>query len=201
MLANILKEKRKELALTQQDVAEQLNVTRQTVSSWELGKNIPDVSSLIELSELYDISLDYMLKGDKQVTEKLKKDTVELKWFRFLTKTTLVIIAIIVMFAIPLSTLVIVGIYIYLTVFKKQEINIITRVKESSAMKKSSNDVVQACEDSLSIIGGVAVFYVVVSFFTKTTQIIVEERNKVMIMILFVGMAIGRYIQYKKNNS
>ena len=51
MLNEILKEKRKELDLTQQNVADHLNVTRQTVSSWEVGKSFPDISTLIKISD------------------------------------------------------------------------------------------------------------------------------------------------------
>ena len=58
MLNEILKEKRKELDLTQQNVADHLNVTRQTVSSWEVGKSFPDISTLIKISDFYQLSLD-----------------------------------------------------------------------------------------------------------------------------------------------
>ena len=61
MLNEILKEKRKELDLTQQHVADHLNVTRQTVSSWEVGKSFPDISTLIKISDFYQLSLDYII--------------------------------------------------------------------------------------------------------------------------------------------
>lgn len=63
VLSKILKHRRIELGLTQKEVAEKLNVTHQTVSSWETGKSIPDVPTIITLSEFYSLSLDYMLKG------------------------------------------------------------------------------------------------------------------------------------------
>lgn len=77
MFSKILREKRKELNLTQQEVAEQLNVTRQTVSNWEVGKSYPDVPTLIEISNFYNLSLDYMLKGDVELMNKIKKDSTE----------------------------------------------------------------------------------------------------------------------------
>lgn len=83
MFSKILKEKRKELNLTQQEVADQLNVTRQTISNWEVGKSYPDIPTLIEISNFYNLSLDYMLKGDEQFMEKVKKDT---KLFKSLKK-------------------------------------------------------------------------------------------------------------------
>ncbi len=82
MLNEILKEKRKELDLTQQHVADHLNVTRQTVSSWEVGKSFPDISTLIKISDFYQLSLDYMLKGDVNLMKKIKKDTNDLKKYQ-----------------------------------------------------------------------------------------------------------------------
>jgi len=75
MLNEILKEKRKELDLTQQNVADHLNVTRQTVSSWEVGKSFPDISTLIKISDFYQLSLDYMLKVVPKILWKLPKIT------------------------------------------------------------------------------------------------------------------------------
>lgn len=198
MLAEILKEKRKEFKLTQQDVANQLNVTRQTVSSWEVGKSIPDIGSLIELSLLYDISLDYMLKGDSQVTEKLKKDTLELNFLRFFSKSTLVVIGILLIIIMPVSLVFVVAAFIYLTVFKKQNIKIVTKVKESERMKKNSSNLGQAITDSFSIIGGVALFYILLSFFTESGTLIVEERNKIILIVLFLSVTLGGYLRYKK---
>ena len=82
MLSEILKQKRKELGLTQQYVADYLNVTRQTVSNWEIGKSFPDIPTFIRVSEFYQLSLDYMLKGDVNLMEKIEKDTNELKKYQ-----------------------------------------------------------------------------------------------------------------------
>lgn len=79
MLGDILKQRRSEFKLTQQEVADQLYVTRQAVSNWETGKSYPDIPTLIEISNYYDLSLDYMLKGDERYMEKVKEDTEEFK--------------------------------------------------------------------------------------------------------------------------
>ena len=50
---------------TQEQAAEKLLVSRQTISNWENGKSLPDVISIIRMSELYEVSLDELLKGDK----------------------------------------------------------------------------------------------------------------------------------------
>lgn len=50
--------------MTQQQVAEQLHVTRQALSNWETGKTTPDIQSLLQLSELYCLSIDKLLDND-----------------------------------------------------------------------------------------------------------------------------------------
>lgn len=74
MFSQILKDRRLELGITQQDMAEKLFVTRQTVSNWENGKNFPDIPTLISISENYSLSLDYMLKGDLKYMKKVEED-------------------------------------------------------------------------------------------------------------------------------
>ncbi|WP_237580415.1 helix-turn-helix transcriptional regulator [Candidatus Enterococcus leclercqii] len=58
MLAEVIRKRRVDLGLTQQDIATELNVTRQAVSSWENNKTYPDIPTLIALSEYYGLSLD-----------------------------------------------------------------------------------------------------------------------------------------------
>ena len=72
MISERLKEARQKAGMTQEQVAEQIMVSRVTVSHWENGKSLPDVVSLISLSDLYSISLDDLLKGDSKMTEKVK---------------------------------------------------------------------------------------------------------------------------------
>lgn len=200
MLAKILKEKRTELGQTQQEIADKLNVTRQTVSSWEVGKSIPDISSLIEISELYNISLDYMLKGDEKVTEKLKDDTVELKFLRFFSKSSLIIISILLIIIMPMSIVFIAMIFIYITVFQKKHIKIITNVREEKPMKNKTSQIGQAFTYSFSVIGGVTLFYILVSMVTKNNYLLADERSHVILLILFIAMTFGRYLRYRKDN-
>ena len=49
-----LKEKREERNLTQKELSEILHVSRQTISSWEVGRTYPDLDVLVAISELYD---------------------------------------------------------------------------------------------------------------------------------------------------
>jgi len=74
-----LKDARANSGLTQEQVAEKILVSRQTISNWENGKSLPDIISLMNLSDLYQISLDELLKGDQKMREKMKKDAKDLK--------------------------------------------------------------------------------------------------------------------------
>ena len=57
-----LYEVRKKAGMTQNDLAEKLNVSRQAVSRWEMGTAMPDVENLVAMSDLFEVSLDYLLK-------------------------------------------------------------------------------------------------------------------------------------------
>ena len=70
-----LKANRERLGLSQEDVAHAIYVSRQTMSSWENGKTYPDVQSLLLLSNLFDVSIDSLVKGDvDSMKEKANKD-------------------------------------------------------------------------------------------------------------------------------
>lgn len=62
--ANVLRKKRKELHLTQQQLADKLHVTRQTLSRWENNLSYPNLDTLVNLSEFLAVPLDILLKGD-----------------------------------------------------------------------------------------------------------------------------------------
>lgn len=71
-----LKEHRARLGLSQEEVAERIFVSRQTISNWETDRTYPDVQSLLLLSELFGTSIDELVKGDVEVMEK----TIENDW-------------------------------------------------------------------------------------------------------------------------
>ncbi|MBO5267025.1 MAG: helix-turn-helix domain-containing protein [Ruminiclostridium sp.] len=60
-----LKKLRKTAKLTQEQVAEQLNVSRQTVTKWESGESLPDIDNCILLAKLYNVTLDDLVKYAK----------------------------------------------------------------------------------------------------------------------------------------
>ena len=70
-----LKEARQMSGLTQENVAEKLNVSRQTISNWETEKFYPDMLYVLQLSDLYQVSLDELLKGDERMIQHLENST------------------------------------------------------------------------------------------------------------------------------
>lgn len=68
-----LKQARRDKKLTQENVAQELNVSRQTISSWENERSYPDIDSLIRLSDFYHLSLDQLLKEDTGMKEEIQK--------------------------------------------------------------------------------------------------------------------------------
>lgn len=59
-----IKKSRIDAKLTQEQAAEALGISRQTISNWENEKSYPDIASVLKMSDLYGVSLDYLLKGD-----------------------------------------------------------------------------------------------------------------------------------------
>ncbi|MFQ6174341.1 helix-turn-helix transcriptional regulator [Streptococcus anginosus] len=70
-----LKEARQMSGLTQENVAEKLNVSRQTISNWGTEKFYPDILYVLQLSDLYQVSLDELLKGDERMIQHLEDST------------------------------------------------------------------------------------------------------------------------------
>lgn len=69
-LGSQIKKYRNELSLSQDALAEKVYVSRQTISNWENGKSYPDVNSLVLLSEVFQTSIDNLIKGDVEVMKK-----------------------------------------------------------------------------------------------------------------------------------
>ena len=76
-IGTFLKELRKEKQITQEQLAEYLNVSNRSVSRWETGNNLPDLDILIQLSKYYDVQLIEILEGEKMKEEKHLETTVQ----------------------------------------------------------------------------------------------------------------------------
>ena len=73
-LGKTLQELRKEKNISQEEIANILNVSRQTISNWENSKSYPDIIMLIKLCDIYKISLDDLLKEDQELLNHIKKE-------------------------------------------------------------------------------------------------------------------------------
>ncbi len=75
-IGSFLKELRKEKGLTQEQLAEQLNTSNRSVSRWETGANMPDLSMLITLAEYYDVDVREIIDG-KRKSENMNEEVKE----------------------------------------------------------------------------------------------------------------------------
>lgn len=87
-----LKTARLEKKLTQENVANILNLSRSTISSWEVGRSYPDLDNLVAISNLYDVSLDNLLREDSKMVKKLSLDTKQKKRFKLIISLLLIVI-------------------------------------------------------------------------------------------------------------
>ena len=70
MLSEKLYKLRKNSGLSQEQLAEQLNVSRQAISKWESGTAVPESEKLVAISNYFSVSVDYLLKDDEEVKVK-----------------------------------------------------------------------------------------------------------------------------------
>lgn len=59
-----IRSQRNQMGLSQEELAEEIFLSRQSISNWEWGSKYPDLDSLLALSTLFEISLDHLVKGD-----------------------------------------------------------------------------------------------------------------------------------------
>ena len=111
-----LKNARIEAGLTQEKAAEEIDVSRQTISNWENEKSYPDIISVIALSDLYSVSLDELLKGDQKMTKHLAESTNVVKSNKKLTGAIILNIVLMILL-IALNMLLPEGTYYLVIVF------------------------------------------------------------------------------------
>ncbi|TFI73161.1 helix-turn-helix transcriptional regulator [Carnobacterium divergens] len=83
---------RKNADYTQQKLADELLVSRQTISNWENGRSYPDLESLIIISEKFNLTLDELIKGDIKMVNKLDS------FIKFGRKAKLIIVCVAMIF-------------------------------------------------------------------------------------------------------
>lgn len=112
-----IKKYRKENGLSQEELAEKIYVSRQTISNWENDKSYPDIKSLVLMSETFGVSLDQLVKGD---LEKMKSKIDAQEYADFSRDSTVltVLFILLVITPIPFARMMSwYGIAIYLVLF------------------------------------------------------------------------------------
>lgn len=103
-IGEMIKKRRLYLKMTQEELANKINVSRSTISNWEIGRNYPDIKMILSLSNHLNISLDYLLKGDEIIVDKITQDTIVRKEQSKKIKMLYVAISLLVLIAISITT-------------------------------------------------------------------------------------------------
>ena len=113
-LGNKIKYYRGEKELSQEELAERVYVSRQTISNWENNKSYPDINSIVLLSEVFEISIDNLIKGD---VEQMKKEinSEEVKKLKFYA--TIMVILMLVATILLMPMLKFIGLYGFIPYF------------------------------------------------------------------------------------
>lgn len=73
-MSNIYKKLRKENGLTQEELASKLHVTQTTISKWEQGRVIPDITTLELIADFFNVTIDFLLGRNNNTTKSLIED-------------------------------------------------------------------------------------------------------------------------------
>ena len=72
-------ELRRKNSMSQEDLAEKMNVSRQSISKWESSQSVPEVEKIIQLSNIFNVSTDWILKGENSKKQKSQSNKNNLK--------------------------------------------------------------------------------------------------------------------------
>lgn len=116
-LGKQIKKYRAEVNLSQEELADQIFVSRQTISNWENDKNYPDIKSLVLMSEIFHVSLDNLIKGD---LERMKKEIDTQEYAIFQKDSTIFTVLFFALLIVPVPLLMLCkwfGMALYLCLF------------------------------------------------------------------------------------
>lgn len=123
---------RKQQALSQEELAEKVYVSRQSISNWENDKTYPDIHSLLLLSQIFQVSLDQLIKGD---IEKMKYTITQVDKKNF-ERDTKVMVTLMILLMISIYPLVYflewlgLGIFVLLSIITMTYANRVERFKK-----------------------------------------------------------------------
>ena len=116
-LSKQIKKYRMEANLSQEELAEKIFVSRQTISNWENDKSYPDIKSLVLISEVFQISLDNLIKGD---LERMKKEIDVQEYAKFQKDSTIFSVLFFTMLIVPVPLVMLLewfGLTLYVCLF------------------------------------------------------------------------------------
>ncbi len=116
-LSKQIKKYRTEANLSQEELADKIYVSRQTISNWENEKNYPDIKSLVLMSEVFQVSLDNLVKGD---LERMKKEIDTQEYAKFQKDGTIFTVLFIALLIVPIPLVMLwkwFGMALYLCLF------------------------------------------------------------------------------------
>lgn len=116
-LSRQIKKYRTQADLSQEELAEKIFVSRQTISNWENDKNYPDIKSLVMMSEVFQVSLDNLIKGD---LEKMKKEIDAQEFEKFQKDGNVFAVLFIILLIVPVPLVMLWkwgGLAVYLALF------------------------------------------------------------------------------------
>lgn len=113
-LGNKIKYYRGEKEFSQEALAERVYVSRQTISNWENNKSYPDINSIVLLSEIFEISIDNLIKGDVELMKK-EINSEEVKKLNFYA--TMMVILMLVATILLMPMLKFIGLYGFIPYF------------------------------------------------------------------------------------
>ena len=116
-LSKQIKKYRTEANLSQEELADKIFVSRQTISNWENDKNYPDIKSLVLMSEVFQISLDNLIKGD---LERMKKEIDAQEYAKFQKDSSIFTVLFIALLIVPVPLVMLwnwFGMALYLCLF------------------------------------------------------------------------------------
>ena len=113
-LGNKIKYYRNEKEFSQEELAERVYVSRQTISNWENNKSYPDINSIVLLSEIFEISIDNLIKGD---VEQMKKEinTEDVKKLNLYSSIMLILMLVATILLMPMLKFI--GLYGFIPYF------------------------------------------------------------------------------------
>ena len=116
-LGKQIKKYRSEMDLSQEELADKVFVSRQTVSNWENDKNYPDIKSFLLLSEVFGVSLDILVKGDIEKMKKVINETEVKKYNTYGNIFAILFVANLILFIPLVKYLKLAGIIIWVILY------------------------------------------------------------------------------------